>query len=100
VKGQPVKIHNRAAIRTVKVFLSIISISILTSLALNFIPIHIIISLFCIGLLAGMIYIIYKISLDQIEWEEKYKMREQEWKKIDSERYARKMNHEELKNKE
>lgn len=44
-----------------------------------------------------MIYIIYKISLDQIEWEEKYKMREQEWKKIDSERYARKMNQEEIK---
>lgn len=61
---------------------------------------HILLGVFGIALLMGMIYMIYKVSLDQIEWDEKYKLREQEWKKIDSERYTRKMNQEELKNKE
>lgn len=94
------KIHKQAAIKTIKVFLSIISISVLTSLSINFIPMHILLGVFGIALLMGMIYMIYKVSLDQIEWDEKYKLREQEWKKIDSERYTRKMNQEELKNKE
>jgi hypothetical protein len=61
---------------------------------------YILLGVFGIALLVGMIYMIYKVSLDQIEWDEKYKLREQEWKKIDSERYTRKMNQEELKNKE
>lgn len=94
------KIHKQAAIKTIKVFLSIISISVLTSLSINFIPMYILLGVFGIALLVGMIYMIYKVSLDQIEWDEKYKLREQEWKKIDSERYTRKMNQEELKNKE
>ena len=61
---------------------------------------YMLLGVFSIALLVGMIYMIYKVSLDQIEWDEKCKLREQEWKKIDSERYTRKMNQEELKNKE
>jgi uncharacterized membrane protein YfcA len=91
------KIHKQAAIKTIKVFLSIISISVLTSLSINFIPMHILLGVFGIALLVLMIYMIYKVSLDQIEWDEKYKLREQEWKKIDSERYTRKMNYHDTK---
>ena len=96
-KGQTVKIHKQAAIRTVKVFLSILSISVLTSLSIILIPMNIILGLLGVSLLIYMIYMIYKVSLDQIEWDEKYKSREHEWKRIDSERYARKMNQDDTK---
>ena len=34
---------------------------------------------------------IYKVSLNQIEWDEKSREREHLWKKIDEERYGKKL---------
>lgn len=90
-KGTNVKIHKQAAIRTVKVFLSIITISILTSLSLIFIPMHLLLGFLGFSIFGGMIYMIYKVSLDQIEFEEKSIQREHLWKKMDEERYGSKL---------
>jgi hypothetical protein len=90
-KGPIMRINKQAAIKTAKVFLSVLSISILTSLLILNVSVYILSILFSVGMICGMIYMIYKVSLNQIEWDEKSREREHLWKKIDEERYGKKL---------
>jgi len=97
VKGQIVKIHKKAAIKTALVISSFAILTIFLSFIVINIPTNWILPIFGIALLCIVVHAIYKVILNGIEWEEQMQKREEEWKKIDSERYNRKMNHHDTK---
>lgn len=65
------KIHKQAAIRTIKVISFIIFVSLLIVSIIIFVPFSILLPLFIIASIFGMITMIYKINLQEIEWQEK-----------------------------
>lgn len=96
-KGRIMKIHKQAAIKTVIIVLSFFILSLsLTFIIIN-IPSNWILPIFGIVLLGIIIHAIYRVILNGIEWEEQMQKREEEWKKIDAERYTKKMIQDEFK---
>lgn len=91
------KIHKQAAIKTALIILSFFILTTFLAFIIINIPTNWILPILGIGLFGIVVQAIYKIVLNQIKWDEEIVKREQEWKKIDSERYNRKMNHHDTK---
>jgi uncharacterized membrane protein YfcA len=96
-KGQTMKIHKQAAIKTALIILSFFMLTTFLAFVMINIPTNWILPIFGIVLLGIVIQAIYKVVLSQMKWDEEILEREQEWKRIDSERYERKMNHHDTK---
>lgn len=91
------KIHKQAAIKTVIILLSFFMVTLFLSFIMINIPSNWILPILGIGLFCVVIHGIYRLVLNQMKWDEEMLEREQKWKNIDSERYARKMNHDNTK---
>ena len=91
------KIHKQAAIKTALIILSFFILTTFLAFVMINIPTNWILPIFGIVLLGIVIQAIYKVVLNQMKWDEEMMEREQEWKRIDSERYERKMNHHDTK---
>lgn len=87
-RGIIMKLNKKAAIKTAKITLGFISLIVLFSIILANITIEVFLSVVFIILLGVFIRAIYQVCLSDIEWEERYKEREQMWQKIDEKRQA------------
>lgn len=87
-RGIIMKLNKKAAIKTAKITLGFISLIVLFSIILANITVEAFLGVVFVLLLGVFIRLIYQVCLSDIEWEEKYKEREQMWQKIDEKRQA------------
>ena len=87
-KGVIMKLNKRAAIKTAKITLGFTFLVLLFSIILANITVEVFLGVVFILLLGVFVRMIYQICLTDIEWEEKYKEREEMWQKIDEKREA------------
>lgn len=91
------KIHKQAAIKTALIILSFFMLILFLTFIMINIPTNWILPMFGIVLLGILIHAIYKVVLNQMKWDEEMLEREQEWKRLDAERYERKMTQDDIK---
>lgn len=90
------KIHKQAAIKTAIILLSFFVLTFFLAFVIINIPEDWILPLIGIIFFTFLIRAIYKIILNDIEFKERIVEREQEWKRLDEERYRRKTLYEKL----
>lgn len=81
-------LNKKAAIKTAKITLGFSFLVILFSIILSYITIEVFLGVVFVLLLGVFVRMVYQVCLSDIEWEEKYKEREQMWQKIDEKRQA------------
>lgn len=87
-RGIIMKLNKKAAIKTAKITLGFTFLVLLFSIILANITIEVFLGVVFVLVLGIFIRMIYQICLSDIEWEERYKEREQMWQKIDEKREA------------
>ena len=87
-RGIIMKLNKKAAIKTAKITLGFTFLVLLFSIILANITVEVFLGVVFVLLLGVFIRLIYQVCLSDIEWEEKYKEREQLWQKIDEKRQA------------
>ena len=87
-RGIIMKLNKKAAIKTAKITLGFTFLVLLFSIILANITIEVFLGVVFVLLLGVFIRLIYQVCLSDIEWEEKYKEREQLWQKIDEKKQA------------
>ena len=87
-RGIIMKLNKKAAIKTAKITLGFTFLVLLFSIILANITVEAFLGVVFVLLLGVFIRLIYQVCLSDIEWEEKYKEREQMWQKIDEKRQA------------
>jgi hypothetical protein len=87
-RGIIMKLNKKAAIKTAKITLGFTFLVLLFSIILANITVEVFLGVVFVLLLGVFIRLIYQVCLSDIEWEEKYKEREQMWQKIDEKRQA------------
>lgn len=87
-RGIIMKLNKKAAIKTAKITLGFSFLVILFSIIIANITVEVLLGVMFVILLSAFIRAIYQVCLSDIEWEEKYKEREQMWQKIDEKRQA------------
>lgn len=87
-RGIIMKLNKKAAIKTAKITLGFTFLVLLFSIILANITMEVFLGVVFVILLGVFIRAIYQVCLSDIEWEEKYKEREQMWQKIDEKRQA------------
>lgn len=90
------KIHKQAAIKTAIILLSFFVLTFFLAFVIINIPEDWILPLIGIIFFTFLIRAIYKIILNDIEFKERIVEREQEWKRLDEERYRKKTLYEKL----
>ena len=79
-------INKQAAIRTIKILFLVTSSVLLLTFLLSTIPTNWILGILAFLVLGIFIRMIYQACLNEIEWEQKTREREQIWQKLDEER--------------
>jgi uncharacterized membrane protein YfcA len=79
-------INKQAAIRTIKILFLVTSSVLLLTFLLSTIPTNWILGILAFLVLGIFIRMIYQACLNDLEWEEKTRQREQIWQKLDEER--------------
>jgi len=87
-RGIIMKLNKKAAIKTAKIILGFTFLVLLFSIILANITMEVLLGVVFVLILGILIRLIYQICLNDIEWEEKYKEREQMWQKLDEKRQA------------
>ena len=79
-------INKQAAIKTAKIILVFTFLVLLFSIIVANTTIEVLLGAFFVLVLSILIRLIYQICLNEIEWEQKTREREQIWQKLDEER--------------